>query len=193
MIQIYKWGFINQTKWTRMHISAIQRGFFFIWLLFGYPRKVHLSCTPKTTQNKWKVKKKITPSHATICYMLYYTCTVEKEQLDASSHGAIIMKTEQGASEISGIHWKILPCQKQPTKYPQNAEMKSLLNFNLYCENLLSNQLLSSHLFCDFNSSCLSSWWFLILTFCSSFSPPCPLLLSSFPTTHSHPHPPQSV
>lgn len=68
--------------------------------------------------------------------------------------------------------------------------MKSLLNFNLYCENLLSNQLLSSHLFCDFNSSCLSSWWFLILTFCSSFSPPCPLLLSSFPTTHSHPHPP---
>lgn len=68
--------------------------------------------------------------------------------------------------------------------------MKSLLNFNLYCENLLSNQLLSSHLFCDFNSSCLSSWWFLILTFCSSFSPPCPLLLSSFPTTHSHPPPP---
>lgn len=71
--------------------------------------------------------------------------------------------------------------------------MKSLLNFNLYCENLLSNQLLSSHLFCDFNSSCLSSWWFLILTFCSSFSPPCPLLLSSFPTTHSHPPPPPPI
>lgn len=137
-----------------------------------------------------KRKKKITPSHATISYMLYYTCTVEKEQLGASSHGAIIMKTELR-------HWNIWLSLEDFTMSetthqisPECRNEKSLLNFILYCENLLSNQLLSSHLFCDFNSSCHSSWWFLILTFFSSFFPPCLLLLSSFPTTHSHPHPP---
>lgn len=53
-MRLYKSDKMN----AHAHFCYTEGFFFFIWLLFGYPPKVHLSCTPKTTQKKLKGEKK---------------------------------------------------------------------------------------------------------------------------------------